>query len=211
MNQYETVDQLVNICIESIKAGEKSKITEEVAQLRGMSTPKIRHLLNNICSRGKCHYLEIGTWAGSTLFPAIFENEVDATAIDNWSQFGPDQQPDRFDAEKFFKENIHKYIGPENKVTVHDQDCFVNQPEAEANVFFYDGDHSAAATALAITIYGQKIEHPFILIVDDLELDPSIWQGLKAALNSFTIHAYWELKKKDGYHEGLWIGVVEKV
>ena len=35
-------------------------------------------------------YLEIGTWYGSSSISAIYKNNINATFIDNWSQFGGD-------------------------------------------------------------------------------------------------------------------------
>ena len=68
-------------------------------QLQGMSSRKVRHLLNNLCGMlgaeagddGGCAYLEVGTYLGSTLLAALWGNGAvlrSAVAIDNFSEFG---------------------------------------------------------------------------------------------------------------------------
>ena len=49
----------------------ESKITQEVLDVVGMSSPKVRHFLNNICNRPGTRYLEIGSHFGSTLISAV--------------------------------------------------------------------------------------------------------------------------------------------
>lgn len=214
---YTTKEGMVEIVKSSIEKAEQesSKLSHEVSHLRGFSSPKIRHFMNNVCSYGTCKYLEIGTWSGSTLIPAMFGNDVEAMAIDNFSQFGPEQHEDGFDAKKVLYANIEKFLGNRKKhsLKVCECNCFYMKPEEvlTANVFFYDGDHSAEATQKAIEVFGATCLNPFLLIVDDLQLAESVWEGTKKALNKFTIHASWELKKENGYHEGLYVAVLEKI
>lgn len=210
---YSTIENLKTIVEESISGAERfhSKLPPEIFNLRGFSTPKIRHLLNNLCSYGNCRYLEIGVWAGSTLIPALWKNNARSQAIDNYSQFGP--QEAGFDAQKTALELIAKHKEEIGRQGIWNGDC-MNLPDEvikPANVFLYDGDHSAEMTEKAIVKYGKRCGQPFILLVDDLELSPTIWLGLQKALNTFTVHKYIELKKSEGYHEGLWVGVVEVV
>lgn len=40
----------------------------------GWSSPKVRHLLNNLASYDGCVYFEPGTWAGATFVAALFDN-----------------------------------------------------------------------------------------------------------------------------------------
>ncbi len=94
-NQSEK--QLVEHVKQSIVRAENrnSKLNRAVLQISGMSSPKVRHLLNNLCSLPSTVYLEIGCWQGSTWIASLFGNEASisaATAIDNWSGFGGPQQ-----------------------------------------------------------------------------------------------------------------------
>ena len=57
--------------------------------IEGMSGKLYRFFINTLVRQlGDAAYLEVGSWAGSTLCSAIHDNKVRAVAIDNWSQFG---------------------------------------------------------------------------------------------------------------------------
>ena len=57
--------------------------------MEGLSGRRYRAFINNLIGAlPGPRYLEIGTWARSTLCSAIFGNKVEAVAIDNWSLFG---------------------------------------------------------------------------------------------------------------------------
>src|SRR5437868_2345370 len=57
--------------------------------VEGMSGLKYRYFINRLVgSVPDARYLEIGSWAGSTLCAAIHGNTVTAVAVDDWSQFG---------------------------------------------------------------------------------------------------------------------------
>jgi hypothetical protein len=76
-------------CILLSKLG-VSNLNKDIFYLDGMSSPKVRMLLNNLCDRPNTRYLEIGLWKGSTLVSALYNNakHIDlAIAIDNFSQF----------------------------------------------------------------------------------------------------------------------------
>ena len=181
-----------------------------VDELRGFSTRQVRWFINELCSFGPCKYLEIGTWAGSTLIPAIYKNECEGIGIDNWSQFTP-KELGGFDARVELQKNLTKYqLNP----TMLSGDCFwesiMKMPLVkDINVFMYDGLHDAEPTQKAIEIYGKLCAQPFILLVDDLELEPSVRIGLSKALMSFRCHDAWELTKAQGFHEGVWVGILE--
>src|SRR5688572_19504540 len=79
----------LNQCIENAERGE-SRLNPEILKINGMSSPKIRHLINNICSYPDFkRYLEVGTWRGSTLLSAANGNKnIElAVGIDDFSQF----------------------------------------------------------------------------------------------------------------------------
>src|SRR5579864_9299188 len=96
---------LISHVQKSIELAEKgiSKLNLAILNIHGMSSPIIRHFLNNICSLTGANYLEIGCWKGSTLVAAGYHNPLqDIIAIDNWSQFdGPKAE---------FQQNVHTYL-----------------------------------------------------------------------------------------------------
>src|ERR1051326_5428948 len=93
---------------------DEGKVSADVLGIRGMSGKKYRRFINNLIeTMPDARYLEIGVWQGSTLCSAIFENEVTATCIDNWSEFdGP------FDK---FLTNLAKFKG-KSRVTFIEKD-----------------------------------------------------------------------------------------
>lgn len=164
---------LINHVKNSIAHAQKgiSKLNYNALSLEGMSSPKVRHLLNNLCSLPDASYLEIGVWKGSTLIAALLGNTItlsDAIAIDNWSEFqGP---------HNIFKANVSRFL-PENSVRFYDQDCFAidltksfNKP---INIYFYDGNHTAESQRLAFTYYNDIFADVFIAIVDDWNHEPA--------------------------------------
>lgn len=209
---YETVEGLKEIVELSIGASVKldSKIPKEIAELRGMSSPRIRHFLNRVCSYGPCTYLEIGVWAGSTFIPALYDNQANGIGIDNYSQFGPEQN-NGFNAREEFQQLWLDYGSHFHLARLITEDCFNVDPTEvkNPNVFFYDGNHDAPSTQRAIETFGKVCHKPFILIVDDFELAESVKLGAGYALQKFKVHQEWELKKADDYHMGLWVGVLE--
>lgn len=88
-----TTDVLVDHVSWSIREaeGERSKLPPEILTLEGMSSDRVCHFLNNVCSTKGCRYLEIGVWKGATFISALHGNGsaiTRAVAIDDFSQFG---------------------------------------------------------------------------------------------------------------------------
>ena len=80
--------QLVRRALEQAIAGE-TKLIPEILAMPGMSGRCYRRFINNLVGfLPASGYLEVGSWTGSTLCSAIFGNDVQAVAIDNWSEFG---------------------------------------------------------------------------------------------------------------------------
>ena len=209
---YKTVDELKTIVTESISKAQSlsSKIPHDITYLKGFSSPKIRHLLNNLCSYGPCNYLEIGIFTGSTFIPAIFKNECKAIGIDDWSQFKKEEAG--YDARETLNKNLLNFGSDLGQYEIRNQNCFDFPYELpKPNVFLYDGAHDALSTKTAIEVYGKAAHQPFVMIVDDIQLVESVWEGTRQALNSFTVHLSKELKKADGYHEGVLVMVLEAV
>lgn len=64
---------------------EVSKLRQDVLDIPGISSNKVKMFLNNLCSLPNSTYLEIGVYRGSTFCSAIYGNDVKAIGIDNWS------------------------------------------------------------------------------------------------------------------------------
>lgn len=164
----------------------------EIFKIDGMSTPKVRHFLNNICSLPNCRYLEIGVWKGSTWVAALYQNHeniLEATAIDNWSQFGNPTAEFLHNCDKFLCLNQYKFL---------DADSFKVDPltlfNTPVNIYFYDGCHLQESQRKAFTYYNAILDDVFIAIIDD-------WNSEVHRIG--TYQAFDELKYEILFEESL--------
>ncbi|WIA10888.1 hypothetical protein OEZ85_011054 [Tetradesmus obliquus] len=101
----------------------------EILIMDGMSSVRTRLFYNMLLGlEPPVRYLEVGVFKGSSLVSALYRNpHVEATCIDNWSEFnGPAEA---------FRANVAKYL-PDNRLTVIERDCFeVQLPPNSVDVF----------------------------------------------------------------------------
>ena len=79
----------------SIERGDRlqSKLERAAFTARGFTSPKVRHLLNNLGGLEGLDYLEVGVHRGATFVATNYKNRLaSATAVDNWSEFAEDGQ-----------------------------------------------------------------------------------------------------------------------
>jgi SAM-dependent methyltransferase len=217
--------------IEKAKIGE-SHLSKDILNINGMSSDKVRHLLNNLCSRENTNYLEVGSWRGSTFLSAISNNPVThAVAIDNFSQFVEPHPHTKewlyLNSNPLYQFPIHPRYELENNIKyfeldhedtlidVFDMDCqskelleFLGEMP-KFNVYFYDGEHSYESQKLGIKNYLQFLTPDAIIVVDD-------WNASDASRG--TVDGIEEAGKKIKYRkdlmsrgncdrEGFWNGV----
>ncbi len=198
--------ELINAIETSIELAEqgKSKLTEEILAMEGMSGNKSRHFLNNLLNRGEVRYLEIGTWKGSTLVASHYLNSIQySIAIDNFSQYGGPREE--------FKENCKKFLGKVPNFI--DGDCFLIDPVkydiSDINIYFYDGEHSSESQRKALQHYYSQVCNEFVFMVDDWN-----WESVQLGTNQAIQHTGAEvLYKKEiftdnhaGDRAGWWNG-----
>lgn len=162
----------------------QSKLDHNVLSLYGMCGDKNRHLFNNLCNFEGCEYIEIGSLAGASLCSALYHNDISATAIDNWSQFGgPKDQ---------FQKNVAQYKGISD-LTVIEQDCFEVDISKlpTCNVFYYDGEHSKQNQYRGIEYYQSLFDDYTILIVDDWNWQ-QVREGSKEAIAKLGLKPIYE-------------------
>lgn len=189
MNNTLSDSDIVNHVKQSIQLANnnESKLNAELLAYKGMSGIKGRHLLNNICNRINCRYLEIGIFQGSTFFSALYKNKINAVGIDNWSEFThyPESKT------KFFT-NLDTYKG-NNTVTVLDQDCWTateNDAIDNINVYFYDGGHSEESQYRALKEFFPKMADTFVVLIDDytkIKGRTAVVNGTTRALNELPV------------------------
>jgi hypothetical protein len=151
----------VKTALQSAMAGE-GKLPADILNMEGMSGQKYRLFINNlISSLDDARYLEVGSWAGSTLCSAIHDNAVRALAIDNWSGFGGP-------AVEFYG-NLARFRTPKAKVSFLEEDYRKVNFAAigKFNVYLFDGPHTLKDQHDGIIFAQPALEDQFILIVDD--------------------------------------------
>ena len=55
---------------------ENSELNDGVLDIKGLTSKKVKHFLNNICSIDDCRYFEIGVYEGATFCSAIYKNNL---------------------------------------------------------------------------------------------------------------------------------------
>ena len=144
----------------------KTNLPNWILQMDGMSGIKFRSFLNFIFEDHKSNtlnYLEIGSWRGSTLCSALYNNSLNAKCIDNFSQF-------RGMKFKLLANAKRACINSsQSKFELIDLD-FYNidfSKLGKFDVYFYDGPHSQKNHYDAIHIVKSALKEEFIFIVDD--------------------------------------------
>lgn len=168
----------------------KSKIDDlTMSQLQGLSSPMVRHLLNNLAAQSKS-YLEVGCYLGGTLKAALHGNEhLYAAAVDNFSmspetrgQFYKNTDALKFDFfdEDSFKMDIKK----------------IRQP---IELYFYDGHHSVESQYKAVSHFVNAMASEFVMVVDDWDMN-KVRVGTHTALIDLKIKPIekYELKGASG-------------
>jgi hypothetical protein len=192
----------------------QSKLSSEVLDLTGMSSPKVRHFLNNLCSIPDVHYLEIGCWQGSTFVASMYENYgtvSTAVAIDNWSEFGGPKQE--------FLHNCNKFL-PRNYYSFYEKDCFAIDVKSicpgAINVYFYDGAHTQIDQEQAFTYYNSVLDDLFVAVVDDWN-HPPVPLGTREAFRKLGYQVLFEAelpsrgnKDIEYWWNGLYVAVIRK-
>lgn len=209
-----------------------SRLSKFQLEIDGMSSYKNRHLFNNLCAPCQpdiFRYLEIGSWKGSTFCAAIFNNDVDATSIENFSEFiDTSFKGERVHPKFAFKRNlddtlINSISTP--KITLIEKDSFSVDVNSlgKFDIYFYDGEHSFDNHVKAFTYFNPCLKDVFITVVDDYQQTPGhpVYEATKKAFADlkYNVVKDWYLYEPtgstvqgamDGWWNGLYIAVVRK-
>jgi len=143
-----------------------SKLPSEVIALEGMSGDKTRHLYNNLCNFPNKTYLEVGTYKGSSFISAMYDNDINGTCIDNWSEFGG--------KDDFFVNITSFFPHFPGNLQVIDRDCWTITKDditTPIDIFMYDGSHTYDDQKKAITHFAPFFAEYCIIIIDDWKCD----------------------------------------
>jgi hypothetical protein len=200
---------------------EHSKLTQDVLDLEGMSGNMTRHFYNNLMSKEDIRYLEIGSWLGSSLCSAMYENKATIFCIDNWSE--------DFHGTKTVKEdfltNLKRFQG-ENSVQVLEAECFSVDVSTlpKFNVYLYDGAHTKEDHKKALLHYYDCLDDEFIFLCDDWNW-PAVREGTIEAVQELNLQVLCSIERacqKDDpipipYHygkatwwNGIWAALLKK-
>ena len=167
----------VETCIDAFENSGKYLSNHTSEPVPGLTSPRVRHFLNNICSQEGAVYLEIGVFAGSTFCAAIENNDmVAAYANDTWQE--PELQPEREDLNIDVVGDMDTFISNVEKVSENlDFDISVLKGECEGlnkdnfqhkvNIIFYDGDNDPTVMWRFFNTIDAYTDDVFTLIIDD--------------------------------------------
>ena len=155
--------------------------------VEGLTSARVRHFLNNLCSQEGAVYLEVGVYAGSTFCAAVQNNDmVAAYANDNWSQ--PNLQPAREDLDlslqnvtvDTFVKNLQENITTDSldfdiQVLNGDSSKLGKKDfKHDVNVIFYDGDNSEQKMREFFLNMIDFTEDVFTLVIDDANIEENV-------------------------------------
>lgn len=201
---YENADQLV------------SKISQNILNLDGLTGAKTRHFYNNLLNMDNVRYLEIGTWKGSSVCAAMFNNKAKVVCIDNWSEcFG---QPN---PKSEFLHNFNRFKG-ENDASFIEGDCFTMDTSSlpKFNIYMYDGEHSEKSHQKALSHFYNCLDDVFIYVVDDWNF-VDVRKGTREALHNLNLIPIYEKEVYNlshqypnfdyqGWFNGVYMAVLKK-
>lgn len=160
-----------------------SNLTEYELNVKGFSTPTIRHLFNNLCNIDG-QYLEVGLYCGAT-FCSSFNNNLISIGIEDFSQpFGNDSVKEELEI------NVKNCSKNAKNVGIIDADCFsvnLNNLSGKFDIFFYDGEHSIESQARVLPYFLPFMKDEFIFIVDDFN-----WYDVSQG----TLDGFFEIGEK---------------
>lgn len=222
--QKRNMNPLVDRVIRSIDAAvdNTSKFNPEGYDVLGLSSTKVRHFLNNLCSEPGTVYADVGCYTGSTLFAALMGNQVNAYAIDDFSdgcvrpknrnlfdKYSVDNPIDQFivNAEKWFPEDcsVGFCVKPVREV--------IFNKEHKPNVVFYDAQNDETMVANLEHIH-EQVQDSYILVIDDANFDGVVSytdEFLKDKTVVFQRIIRTEITEdEDDWWNGIYVAVVEK-
>ena len=202
------MQDLINHIERSLYFGEKevSKLTEEIMQIDGLTSRKVKSFLNNLCGSKGSSYLEFGTYKGATFCAAIYNNDIKSTAVDNWKDFEllPASFPmwhrsvePKSNPYEIFLKNIRK-CGI-NSIEIINQNYLSlakDSIKTKSNIIFYDGEHQFKDQYAIMSKLKDFSSDTFILVIDDWNWEK---RGILKGIQDFN---YKQLYKKEIFTKG---------
>ena len=155
--------------------------------MEGLTSARVRHFLNNLCSQEGAVYLEVGVYAGSTFCAAVQNNDmVAAYANYNWSQHNLQPAKECLDLSlqnvtvDTFVKNLQENITTDSldfdiQVLKGDSSGLSKKDfKHDVNIIVYDGDNSEHKMREFFINMIDFTEDVFTLVVDDANIQENI-------------------------------------
>lgn len=183
----------------------------------GLTSNRIRHFLNSLCSHEDAVYLELGTYVGSTFFAATMNNNVKCIGVDDFSESNVRPLTDHirwtevgnpYDTlvkywSKYENGNAAFVKSSIQELTEEDFDG------AKPNILFYDANHDMMEQMNNLNHVLPFLDDQFILIVDDANFD-GVVEGTVTFLQENQIEVFFERRLLSGIIENpthWWNGI----
>ena len=220
------IEEYTQRCMDAIDNASsfKSNFVSEGYEIQGITSNRVRHFLNNLCSYDDAVYLELGTLMGSTFFAATMGNDIDNFGVDNYSE--PECKPmtknlhwnEVGNAFEEFKRYFDKYEN--GKSTFIKSDILSLKEEdfdgKKPNVVFYDASHDYVQQLNNLNHIAPLLADKFILIIDDANFDGVIESAIQFVKdNNYDLYFERKILSKiienpTHWWNGLFVMVLEK-
>ena len=202
----------------------KSNFNPEGFAPIGLTSDRVRHFLNNLCSYDDAVYLELGTLMGGTFFAAMMGNDLKCFGVDDYSELDikPVMQHVHWtevgNPFEVFQDNFEKYEnGNTTFIGASVQDLTEDDFEGyKPNVVFYDAHHDYVEQLNNLNHLVPFLADKFVLVVDDANFDGVIESAVQFVKdNNFTIYFERKILSKiienpTHWWNGLFVMVLEK-
>ncbi len=220
------IEEYTQRCMDAIDNASsfKSNFVSEGYEIQGITSNRVRHFLNNLCSYDDAVYLELGTLMGSTFFAATMGNNIDNFGVDNYSE--PECKPmtknlhwnEVGNAFEEFKRYFDKYENGKSTfiksdiLSLKEKDFDGKKP----NVVFYDASHDYVQQLNNLNHIAPFLADKFILIIDDANFDGVIESAIQFVKdNNYDLYFERKILSKiienpTHWWNGLFVMVMEK-
>jgi hypothetical protein len=211
---------------DSIHWGERevSKLTQDILNIHGITSNKVRSFLNNICSIGG-NFLEIGVFRGATFCSSIYGNDIHAIGIDNFASpnltpMGVSQRLASYlkqgldiPPQEDFLNNVKRFGNPE-KLDVYKTDytTFDYTQLPKLNIIFYDGDTRFHDQYVVLKKLVPLFSDQTILIMDDWNWNSGALERVIEEGGLYVTHKreiFTSGENMDDFWNGLGIFLIE--
>ena len=220
------IEEYTQRCLDAIdnSLSFKSNFVSEGYEIRGLSSDRVRHFLNNLCSYDDAVYLELGTLLGSTFFAATMGNSIENIGVDDYSE--PECKPmtknmhwvelgNPFEEfQRYFKkyENGKSSFIKSDILSLKEEDFQGKKP----NVIFYDANHDYVQQLNNLNHLAPFLADKFIMIIDDANFDGVIESAVQFVKdNNYDVYFERKILSKiienpTHWWNGLFVMVLEK-